>query len=448
MTDQSKKKKTLSAHEEDNYMTSSNSGDNSYMLVRDLMNPDVRTIAPNVRLTEAIALMTKCDISCLIVENEHTVIGIITNEDLRKIVTEHSKDNVSELLVSDIMASPIKSVPPDMSVLLAGRIVDSQNFNRLPVIENNKLVGLITQKNILMAVKNSLLAEEENNFRLMESSRSCIFTTSIDGVVTYINPALMNLLGIESKQEIIGQKFLPKKFWTDKKQKETFYHELKNGSIDTMEVVLRNSNAGTLYCTLFFTFTNNDKGQIAGCQGIIYDVTDQKELVELRETQEQLKQSRQKYQDLIENTSDWIWEMDDKYSYTYSSPSVADLLGITSDQVMGQTPFDLLASAQDKNSIENLQNTLKTHAPFKKLEKNFLHADRSVVVLQTSGEPIEDNAGNFKGYRGISRDVTTRKKAEQILNEAHLELIEINKQLESKTKKQAKTKRKSATKKD
>ncbi len=429
-------------------MGSSNSEDNSYMLVRDLMNPDVRTIAPAVRLTEAIALMAKCDISCLIVENEHTAIGIITNDDIRKVIIDHCRDNISELLVSDIMSSPIKSVPPDMSVLLAGRIVDSQSFNRLPVIENNKLVGLITQKDILMAVKNSLLAEEENNFRLMESSRSCIFTTNIDGVVTYINPALMNLLGIDSRQEIIEQKFLPEKFWTGKTQKETFYQELKKGSVDTMEVILRNSNADTLYCTLFFTFTSNDKGQIAGCQGIIYDVTDQKELVELRETQEQLKQSRQKYQDLIENTSDWIWEMDDKYSYTYSSPSVADLLGITSEQVIGQTPFDLLASVQDEDSIENLQNTLTTHAPFKKLEKNFLHTDRSVVVLQTSGEPIEDHAGNFKGYRGISRDITTRKKAEQILNEAHLELIKINKQLESKTKKQAKPKRKSAAKKD
>ena len=139
--------------------------------------------------------------------------------------------------------------------------------------------------------------------------------------------------------------------------------------------------------------------------------------------------------------------MDEKYSYTYSSPAITELLGLTCDQVMGQTPFDLLASSQDENSIENLQNTLTTHNPFKKLEKNFLHVDSSVVVLETSGVPITDLTGNFKGYRGISRDVTTRKKAENILNEAHLELIEINKQLESKTKND-KPKRKTTVKKN
>ena len=85
-----------------------------------------------------------------------------------------------------------------------------------------------------------------------------------------------------------------------------------------------------------------------------------------------------------------------KYSYTYSSPAIANLLGITSKQVMGQTPFDLLAAAQDVNSITNLQTTLTTHKAFKKLEKNFLHADKSIVVLQTSGVPITDPAGNLQ----------------------------------------------------
>ena len=422
--------------------------DNSEMLVRDLMNSDVRTIDPNVKLTEAVALMSELHVPCFVVKADHGIIGIITNEDLRKVLTDHKDENVSDLVVSDIMSSPVKSVPPDLSVLLAGRIVDSRNFNRLPVIENNALVGIITHKAILTAVRNSLLAEEENNFRLMESSRSCIFTTNIEGVITYINPALMDILGVESKSDIIGQQFLPETFWADKRQKETFYQELKNGTVDTMEVDLNNTNGDKLYCTLFFTFTNNDKGQIAGCQGIIYDVTDKKELVELRETQEQLQQSQQRYRNLIENTSDWIWEMDEKYSYTYSSPAGADLLGITSRRIIGQTPFDLLASDQDKGAIEKLQNTLTTHEPFKKLEKNFLHADKSIVVLQTSGVPIVDTAGNFKGYRGISRDITTRSRAEQILNESHLELIETNKHLESKIKKSAKPKRKSAAKKN
>lgn len=420
----------------------------SCMLVRDLMNTDITTIAPNVKLAEAVTLMSQRDISCLIVEDDDSVIGIIANEDLRKIVTDHSDKDASELLVSDIMSSPVKSVPPDLSVLLAGRIVDSQNFSRLPVIDNNKLVGLITQKNILMAVKNSLLAEEENNFRLMESSQSCIFTTNIDGTVTYINQALMDLLGLESKSEVIGQQFLPENFWADKEQKDAFYKELKNGSVDTVEVILKNTKGDKLYCTLFFTFTNNDSGQIAGCQGIIYDVTAQKELVELRETQQQLKQSQQRYRNLIETTSDWIWEMDQRYAYTYSSPAIDELLGLTSDQVIGQTPFDLLASDQDQDSIENLQNTLTTHEPFKKLEKNFLHKNGSVIVLQTSSVPILNPAGKFMGYRGISRDVTTRKRAEQTLNDAHLELIKINKELESKAKKPAKPKRKSASKKD
>ena len=53
--------------------------------------------------------------------------------------------------------------------------------------------------------------------------------------------------------------------------------------------------------------------------------------------------------------------------------------------------------------------------PFSRLENTNLHKDGHTVILETSGVPIFGSDGSFKGYRGIDRDITERKKTEQAL---------------------------------
>lgn len=126
-----------------------------------------------------------------------------------------------------------------------------------------------------------------------------------------------------------------------------------------------------------------------------------------------LRESEVKFRNLVESTNDWIWEMNEQDVYTYASPQVRDLLGYSVDEVIGRTPFELMPpdeAARVKAAFEAIKRERKS---FRYLENANLHKDGRLVSMETSGAPVVDAQGVFRGYRGIDRDITERKEAER-----------------------------------
>ena len=125
------------------------------------------------------------------------------------------------------------------------------------------------------------------------------------------------------------------------------------------------------------------------------------------------KESLERFKALTENTSDWIWEIDENAIYTYASPRVKELLGYEPEEVIGKTPFDLMSPEEAERVSEEFGRIAKDRIPFSGLENTNLHKDGHYVVLETSGVPILDACGHFRGYRGIDRDITARREIEE-----------------------------------
>jgi len=126
-----------------------------------------------------------------------------------------------------------------------------------------------------------------------------------------------------------------------------------------------------------------------------------------------LRESEARYRALVESSSDWIWEIDEHAVYVYSSPQVFDLLGYRAEEVIGKTPFDLMTPEDAQRVREHFSGMATARAHFRLLENANLHKDGRIVHMETSGTPMFDTHGNFRGYRGIDRDVTQRKLAEK-----------------------------------
>jgi PAS domain S-box-containing protein len=126
-----------------------------------------------------------------------------------------------------------------------------------------------------------------------------------------------------------------------------------------------------------------------------------------------LRESEAKFRTLVESTSDWIWEVDEHNIYTYSSPQVFDLLGYTAEEVLGKNPFDLMAPADAERIKVEFTSIAGERKHFRLLENTNLHKNGREVFLETSGSPMFDVNGVFKGYRGIDRDISERKEAEK-----------------------------------
>jgi PAS domain S-box-containing protein len=123
----------------------------------------------------------------------------------------------------------------------------------------------------------------------------------------------------------------------------------------------------------------------------------------------------ERFRSLVETTSDWIWEVDENGIYTYVSPHVRELLGYGPEEMLGRKPLDFMP-AEEARRVQTLFGPITiAQKPFRVLEKTHQHRNGRLVVLETSGVPVFDAGGTFRGYRGVNRDITQRRKREQEL---------------------------------
>ncbi len=142
-------------------------------------------------------------------------------------------------------------------------------------------------------------------------------------------------------------------------------------------------------------------------------------LMERRKLTESLRESKERFRNLLETTSDWIWESDQKGNYTYSSPKVADLLGFSSKDTLNRTIMDFVLDSQ-KSEYEILyKKLLDAREPFKGFEVTCLGKNGQNVVLENNAVPIFSENGEFMGYRGVTRDITDRKMVMEALKSSH-----------------------------
>ncbi len=156
----------------------------------------------------------------------------------------------------------------------------------------------------------------------------------------------------------------------------------------------------------------DSKGTILGCVAIVQDITERKK------AEQALRESRQKYRDLIETTSDFIWEVDSLGRFTYFSPQVEKFWGFRPDELIGKTPFDFMPADDKKCATEIFESAEKSQAPFSGLYTTFYDRQGHLISIETSGVPILGDNGKLLGFRGISRDITERKRMEEELRKA------------------------------
>jgi CBS domain-containing protein len=112
--------------------------------IESVMVVDVVTVEAEATVREAVELMNRNEIGCLVVVNEEEKpVGIITERDFLKRVLANRKDPV-RTKVKDIMSKPLVTGTPHMDIEAAVRLMFKHKIKKLPVLENDQLVGLVT----------------------------------------------------------------------------------------------------------------------------------------------------------------------------------------------------------------------------------------------------------------------------------------------------------------
>lgn len=112
------------------------------MKVRDIMTQNIAQVNPQTSITEVAQLMQKHNVGSLPVCDNNGIIGIVTDRDIVVRNIAHGKDP-SNTTVQDVMTSTVKWVTPEMNVHDASTIMSNEQVRRLPVVENNKVIGML-----------------------------------------------------------------------------------------------------------------------------------------------------------------------------------------------------------------------------------------------------------------------------------------------------------------
>ena len=118
------------------------------MLVRDAMNPKVIVASKDISIKEAARIMTKFKIGSLIILEDEDITGIITESDIiRKIVATGL--DPSNTLVEQTMTKDVITVDSDKDISDAVHMMVEHKIKRLPVLDDGKLVGILTTTDVI-----------------------------------------------------------------------------------------------------------------------------------------------------------------------------------------------------------------------------------------------------------------------------------------------------------
>lgn len=130
------------------------------VLVRDVMTKDLRVVRPDTSVKEVVATMNKFNIGSIIIVQGDRPVGIITERDiLRRQVEPCLAPEV--LSARQIMTSPLITISDTASIEEAAKLMARKKAKRLPVMNNDKLVGIITFTDIVFKVPTMLSILEE-----------------------------------------------------------------------------------------------------------------------------------------------------------------------------------------------------------------------------------------------------------------------------------------------
>lgn len=111
---------------------------------------NVITLPIDASAHDAVKLMNKNRIGCLVAVYNSGIAGILTERDLLERVLEKGK-NPKETTVSEIMTRQVIVGKPDMELVEATRLMFENNVKKLPIVEGNRLIGLVTLTDIARA---------------------------------------------------------------------------------------------------------------------------------------------------------------------------------------------------------------------------------------------------------------------------------------------------------
>lgn len=259
----------------------------------------------------------------------------------------------------------------------------------------------------------ALRQSEEKYREILESVYEGIYEVDLAGNFTFVNESVCRVLGYP-KNELIG---MNNRQYTDKanakKLFEAFNKVYKTGE-PTREFgyEVTTKDGAKRYFDTSISLRKDSSGKPIGFRGVMQDVTDR------RQSDEALRQSEERYRDILESIRDGYYEIDLAGNFTLANHAICRHLGYSREELIGMNSRQYSDEAAAKKMKQLYSEVYKTGKPIDVLEAEYIRKDGSRIASEVSVSLIKNSEGKPIGFRGTSREVTERKKAEEALRQS------------------------------
>ncbi len=256
------------------------------------------------------------------------------------------------------------------------------------------------------------LRKNEARFtELFETLHEGIYVATPAGAILDVNPALVRMLGYESKYALLARS-VPE-ILTDRTERKTLKQEVEHEpQPQGREITLARKDGSTIVCLNTATAIRDSSGNVVRYQGSLTDITERR-IMERRLHQQQEFASR-----LVDSFPDLILVVDGHAHYTFVSPRVRDVLGYEPDEIR-ELDLGGRTHTEDRLAFQTVYRAvLSGKEVFASLEVRVKHKDAEWRRLRCHFSPLSDEKGHIEGVVMSCRDVTELKRLEEQLIQA------------------------------
>jgi len=284
---------------------------------------------------------------------------------------------------------------------------------------DGKRKALIISRDITERKKTEQIMKEseEKHRSLINNLTDIILELDLKGMVTYVSPQCYDIMGYQP-DELIGKKALN---YIHSEDVLKIAETMKN-ALQTKEMILvpryrlLHKNRNIVYASAIGKYVNTSENE--SFIVTIRDITIQTRI------EQKLKESEEKYRLISENANDLISIFNDKLEFEYvNKKPFLNILGYKYNELIGKKGIDFVHPEDSEKIMKSfIESNKKIEGS---IEAKVKHKLGHYLTTETNGKTFIDKDGKQK-FLVISRDITERKRAENIIIEENKKLVELS----------------------
>jgi len=260
-----------------------------------------------------------------------------------------------------------------------------------------------------------VLVESEERYRsLIDASPVAVIVHQRHNLV-FANPAALRLIDVPDAAMLLGRSILDFLHPDEHARIASYAQQARERGVDFPMQEWRCLRADGSVIDVQAQVSLIRLNGATAVQVSCMDITARKRAEEL------LRENEARFRALTSLSSDWYWEQDEQFRFVEVKGGQAGWTesasrGFLGDSYLGKTRWEMGETQLTQSQWEQHRADLRAHREFRDLQLRFEKPDGSFRWAAVSGMPIFDAQGVFRGYRGIGRDITAQKAAQEQIN--------------------------------